>query len=192
MDLQTRVVNILTRPQTEWTVIASESTDVATLFKTYIMVLAAIPPAAAYIGMAVFGVSLPFVGAIRVGVVQGLASAVVQYVLALVGVYVASIVIDKLAPTFNSQSDAMQALKLVAYASTAQWLAGALSIIPALGPLAIVGGLYGIYLFYLGVGPLMKTPSDKVVPYMVVSAVVIMVVMVVTGVVATAMTGAIR
>jgi len=192
MDLQTRVVNILTRPQTEWTVIASESTDVATLFKTYIMVLAAIPPAAAYIGMAVFGVSLPFVGAIRVGVVQGLASAVVQYVLALVGVYVASIVIDKLAPTFNSQSDAMQALKLVAYASTAQWLAGALSIIPALGPLAIVGGLYGIYLFYLGVAPLMKTPSDKVIPYMVVSAVVIMVVMIVTGAVATAMTGAIR
>ena len=192
MDLQTRVVNILTQPQTEWTVIASESTDVATLYKSYIMVLAAIPPAAAYIGMMVFGISLPLMGRYRVGVVQGFTSAVVQYVLSLVGVYVASIVIDKLAPTFKSQSDAIQALKLVAYASTASWLAGALSIIPALSPLAIVGGLYGIYLFYLGVAPLMKTPSDKVIPYMVVSAVVVIVVMFVTGVVATAMTGMMR
>lgn len=192
MDLQTRVVNILTRPQTEWTTIASESTDVATLYRSYIMLLAAIPPVATYLGMMVFGISLPLMGTYRVGVVQGLTSAVVQYVLSLVGVYVASLVIDKLAPTFNSQSDAMQALKLVAYASTASWLAGALSIVPALSPLAIIGGLYGIYLFYLGVAPLMKTPNDKIIPYMVVSAVVVVVVMLVTGAVATAMTGVMR
>lgn len=192
MDLQTRVVNILTRPQTEWTVIASEPTDVATLYKSYIMMLAAIPPAAGYIGMTMFGISVPVMGTVRVGIVQGLTAAVVQYVLALVGVYIASIVIDKLAPTFQSQSDAMRALKLVAYASTPSWLAGALGIIPALSPLAILGGLYGIYLFYLGVAPLMKTPSDKVVPYMAVSALAIIVVMVVTSAVAAAMGGMMR
>jgi hypothetical protein len=192
MDLQTRVVNILTRPQTEWTVIASEPTDVATLYKSYIMMLAAIPPAAGYIGMTLFGISVPVMGTVRVGVVQGLTAAVVQYVLSLVGVYIASIVIDKLAPTFQSQPDAMQALKLVAYASTPSWLAGALGIIPALSPLAILGGLYGIYLFYLGVAPLMKTPSDKVVPYMAVSALAIIVVMVVTTALAAAMGGVMR
>jgi len=179
----------LTRPQTEWTVIASEPTDVATLYKSYIMMLAAIPPAAGYIGMTLFGISVPVMGTVRVGVVQGLTAAVVQYVLSLVGVYIASIVIDKLAPTFQSQPDAMQALKLVAYASTPSWLAGAFGIIPALSPLAIVGGLYGIYLFYLGVAPLMKTPSDKVVPYMAVSALAIIVVMVVTSALAAAMGG---
>lgn len=189
MNLQTRAVNILTQPQTEWTVIASESTDVATLYKSYIMLLAAIPPVASYIGMTVFGVGMGFMGRYRVGIVQGFTSAVVQYVLALVGVYVASIVIDKLAPTFQSQSNPIQALKLVAYASTTSWLAGALNVIPALSPLAIIGGLYGIYLFYLGVAPLMKTPSDKIIPYMVVSAVVVIVVVFLTGVVATSMTG---
>ena len=192
MELQTRVVNILTRPQTEWPVIASESTDVATLYKTYIMMLAAIPPIAGYIGMTVFGISLPLAGTYRVGVVQGLSSTIVQYVLALAGVYIASIIIDKLAPTFQSTSNAMQALKLVAYASTASWVAGALGVIPALAPLAVLGGFYGIYLFYLGVAPLMKTPSDKVIPYMVVSALVVFVVMFDTGVVATTMTGVMR
>ena len=192
MDLQTRAVNILTQPQTEWSVIASESTDVATLYRGYIMLLAAIPPVASYIGMTVFGIGLPLMGRYRVGIVQGFTSAVVQYVLALVGVYVASIVIDKLAPTFQSQSNAIQALKLVAYASTAAWLAGALNVIPALSPLVILGGLYGIYLFYLGVAPLMKTPTDKIIPYMVVSAVVVIVVTFVTGAVATAMTGVMR
>ena len=116
--------------------------------------------------------------------------AIVQYVLGLVGIYVAAVVIDKLAPTFQSQSSTIQALKLVAYASTATWVAGVLNIIPALSVLGILAGLYGIYLFYLGVSPLMKTPSEKVIPYMVVSAIVIIVVMVVVGVCATAITGA--
>ena len=192
MDLQTRAVNILTQPKTEWTVIASETTDAATLYKSYIMILAAIPPVAGYIGMTVFGISLPLMGRYRVGVVQGFTAAVVQYVLSLAGVFVASLVIDKLAPTFKSQSNSMQALKLVAYASTASWLAGALGLLPALAPLAIIGGLYGIYLFYLGVAPLMRTPNDQIIPYIVVSALVVIVVMFVTGVVATAMTGAMR
>ncbi len=37
-------------------------------------------------------------------------------------------------------------------------------------------GLYGIYLFYLGLPHTMKTPGDKTVMYMVVSAVCLIVV----------------
>ena len=62
----------------------------------------------------------------------------------------------------------------------------------ALVGLAVVGGLYAIYLFYLGVGPLMKTPGDKIIPYMVVSAIVVIAVMFLTGIVAAAMTGMAR
>jgi hypothetical protein len=99
-------------------------------------------------------------------------------------------VIDRLAPTFQSRSSAIQALKLVAYAWTATWIAGVVSIVPALAALGILAGLYSIYLFYLGVTPMMKTPSEKVVPYMVVSALVIIVVMAVMGAITTAVTGA--
>ncbi len=189
MNLQTRVVNILARPQTEWPVIAAESDAVATLYKEYIAVLAAIPPLAAFVGMTVVGVPVPMFGRIRVGVVSGLTNTIVQYVLALVGAYVAALVIDKLAPTFQSKSNTIQALKLVAYAATPAWIAGVFGIIPALSPLMILGGLYGIYLFYLGLTPLMHTPQEKVIPYMLVSAVVIIVVMIVAGLLTTAIAG---
>lgn len=188
MDLQTRVVNILTKPGDEWPVIAGETTDAATLIKGYVAILAAIPAVGSFIGSVVVGVSVPFLGSIRVGPVHGFATMIVQYVLSIVGVYVASMVIDKLAPSFESESNAVQALKLVVYASTPSWLAGVLNIVPALGVLGILAGLYGIYLFYLGVTPLMRTPQNKVIPYMLVSAVVVIVVMVIVGVCATALT----
>ncbi len=190
MNLQTRVVNILTKPKEEWPVIAAEPTDVASLYRDYIAILAAIPAVFHFLGMTVIGMSVPFVGTYRVGVAYGITTAIVQYVLTLVGVYVAAFVIDKLAPTFQSQPNLVEALKLVAYASTPAWVAGVLNLIPALSILVLLASLYGIYLFYLGVTPTMKTPQDKVIPYMVVSAIVIIIVWVIVGVITTAITGA--
>jgi hypothetical protein len=188
VNIQTRVVNILTKPKEEWAVIAAETTDAKTLTTSYIAILAAIPPAAAFIGMSIIGIGAYLGTTYRIGIVRGLSSAIVQYVLSIVGVHLAAIVIDKLAPTFKSQPSAIQSLKLVTYASTASWVAGVLNILPPLTTLAFLAGLYGIYLFYLGMTPLMKTPDDQVLPYMVVSAIVVIVVMVVAGVLAGALT----
>ena len=172
MNLQTRVVNILTKPVDEWSVIAAEPTDVASLFKEYIAILAAIPPVCLFLGLTVVGV--PVLG--RLGFGTALTAAITGYVGALVGVYIAAIVIEKLAPTFGSSGDTTQALKLVAYAYTPAWVAGVLYLLVVLAPLAIIAGLYAIYIFYLGLTPMMKTPKDKVIPYMIVSALVIIVV----------------
>ncbi len=190
MNLQTRVVNILTKPKEEWPVIAAEPTDVPSLFRNYIAILAAIPAVFHFLGMTVIGIPVPFAGTIRMGVAYGITSAVIQYVLTLVGVYVAAFVIDKLAPTFQSQPNLVEALKLVAYASTPAWVAGVLNLIPALSILVLLASLYGIYIFYLGVTPTMKTPADKVIPYMVVAAIVIIIVWVVVAAITAALTGA--
>ncbi len=48
---------------------------------------------------------------------------------------------------------------------------------------------YAVYLFYLGLPILMQTPADKVVPFMVVSAVVVVVLTVVVGAILAALTG---
>ncbi len=175
-NLKDRVVKILTTPKTEWPVIEAESTDAATLYKSYIAILAAIPVVASFIGSVIIGTSVPFVGTYRTPIGTALTILILSYVLSLASVYVSALIIDKLAPTFDSKPDMIQALKLVAYASTASWVAGALNIIPLLGALvALVGGLYAIYLFYLGLPVMMKTPEAKVIAYMVVSAVVMIV-----------------
>jgi uncharacterized membrane protein (DUF485 family) len=188
-DLKDRVVKILTQPKTEWEVIEAETTSTSSLYREYIAILAAIPALANFVGLSLVGITVPILGTIRIGVVRGLANAVVSYVLALVGVYVAAVVIEKLAPSFESRPDRLQALKLVAYASTPVWLAGILAIIPALAVLIILIGLYSIYLFYLGVPVLMKTPMAKVVPYMIVAAIVTIVISFVMGTVAGSVTG---
>ncbi|MEW5975414.1 MAG: Yip1 family protein [Acidobacteriota bacterium] len=165
MDLQTRVTRIITKPALEWPVIASESTTVKQLYTDYILLLAAIPVLCLLVRRILVGRGL--------WLQEGLSHLVVQYLFALAGVYVAAFVIEKLAPSFQSSGTTIDALKLVAYASTPGWIAGVLLLLPGLGALSILAGLYGIYLFYLGLPFLMKTPKEKVIPYMLVSAIVI-------------------
>ena len=190
MDLKTRATNILTKPAAEWPVIAAESDS-------------ADGPHHELCGAAVCHFrDLQFHrvvdhrrvdaidGNIRAPIASGLTSAVVRFVLGLVGIYVSAIIIEKLAPTFQSKGDTTQAMKLVVFASTPVWVAGVLQIIPALGLLVILAALYAVYLFYLGLPPVMHTPGDKVIPYMVVAAIVIFVINLCFGFVAAAVTGA--
>jgi hypothetical protein len=190
MDLKTRATNILTKPAAEWPAIAAEATTPADLITTYAVPLSAIPAVCSFIGLSIVGMSLPLVGTIRTPIVSGLASAVVRFVLGIVGLYVSAIIIEKLAPTFQSKGDTTQALKLVVFASTPVWIAGILQIIPALGLLVILAALYAVYLFYLGLPAVMRTPGDKVIPYMVVAAIVIIVINFCFGLVAAAVSGA--
>ncbi|MFN8007856.1 MAG: Yip1 family protein [Terriglobia bacterium] len=179
MNLQNRIVNILMKPNEEWPVIADEATDVATLYKEYIAVMAAIPAICGFLGVVILGINLPVVGAYRVSISSALTGMVVQYVLSLAGIYLAAIIIDQLAPNFQSSGGLIQALKVVAYGATPSWVAGVLGLIPALGILGAIASLYGIYLVYLGLPPVMKTPPEKVLPFMAVSAVVVVVIFVV-------------
>jgi hypothetical protein len=176
MNLQERVTRILKQPKAEWPVIEAESTDVATLYRSYIVPLAAIPAICGFIGMVVIGISLPFVGRYRYGFAEALRVELIQYVGQLIGCFVSAFVIAKLGPTFSSRDDQVQALKLVAYATTPVWIAGVLNLIPMLAVLIIFAAIYAVYLFYLGVPVLMKTPPEKVIAYMLVSVVVIIVV----------------
>jgi hypothetical protein len=188
-SLVDRVKRILMDPKAEWPVIEREQTTVEKLFREYIALLAAIPVLATMIGSVVIGVTIPFVGTIRTPIVQAVVTAAFSYVFALVGVYIAAFVVDKLAPTFDSKPDFTQALKLVAYAYTPVWIAGVLNIIPVLSILVLLAALYSVYLFYLGLPVMMKTPEPKVIVYMVVAAVVMLVVGFVMAAIAVAMAG---
>jgi hypothetical protein len=190
MDLKTRATNILTKPAAEWPVIAAERAEPMDLVTSYAAPLSAIPAICGFIGLSIIGVSMPLMGTFRTGIVSGLTSAVVRFVLGIVGLYGSAIIIEKLAPTFQSKGDTTQAMKLVVFASTPVWIAGVLQIIPALGLLVILAALYAVYLFYLGLTPVMQTPGDKVIPYMVVAAIVIFVINLCFGFVAAAVSGA--
>ena len=71
-----------------------------------------------------------------------------------------ALIIDALAPTFNGTKNQIQALKVAAYCSTASWMAGIFALIPGLRFFGILG-LYSLYLLYLGLPVLMKSPQGK-------------------------------
>jgi len=180
MNLVDRAKKIVLQPKQEWQVIANEPQTVQGIYTQYVMILAAIPAVAAFVGFSLIGMS-GFGASYRMPIAAGVAHMIVSYVLALGMVYVLALIIDALAPTFAGQKNFMQALKVAAFAPTASWLAGVFYIIPALGILAVIGGLYSLYLLYLGLAPLMKTPEDKSVPYTVVVILVAIVLTFVVG-----------
>ena len=160
-----RAKNICLTPTTEWPVIAAEPATPGGLITGYVVPLAAIGAIAGFIGGSIVGQTLPFAGTYRVPLVSGLVAAVLMLGLAVVGVFVLSLVINALAPTFGGEKNSTQALKVAVYSYTPAWIAAALNIIPVLGILAIFGAFYGMYLLYLGLPRLMKCPEDKAIPY---------------------------
>jgi hypothetical protein len=182
MDLVQRVKQILLSPRTEWPVIDAEVTTPAELYKSYIVPLAAIGPIAQIIGYSVFGITVPFMGTYRVPIGSAITSALVGFILTLVGTYVLALIIDGLAPTFNGQRSQIQALKVAAYSSTASWVAAIFALVPGLRLLTILG-LYSVYLLYLGLPILMKSPRDKAMGYTAVVIVAAIVLFMVIGVI---------
>jgi Yip1 domain len=179
-----RAKDLLMKPREEWAVIDNEPATVSGLFTSYVMILAAIPAIATMLclflfvphGVTVYGV---YIGISTTSIVVG---AVLQYVLGLASVYIIAMIIDALAPSFGSTKDQMKAMKVAAYYPTAYWLLAVLLIIPGIGLLgSLVGGIYSLYLLYLGLPILMKTPQDKVLGYFIVTLIVAIVVLGVIG-----------
>ncbi|MDD3836451.1 MAG: Yip1 family protein [Phenylobacterium sp.] len=174
-NLIQRVKDILLRPGDTWRVIDTEPASVGSLYKSYIIPLAAIPAVASFIGMMVFGLGIPGIAVFKPGIGFALGNAVVSYLLSLASVYILALIIDALAPTFGGQKNSIQALKVATYSYTAAWVAGIFSLFPPLSVLGLLG-LYSFFLLYKGLPVLMKTPEEKAIPYVAVSIIAAIVV----------------
>ena len=168
MPMVERIKAICLKPNVEWPVIEAETTSTRDLMIGYVAPLAAIGPIASFVGGVFIGRTIPFIGTYHVPLVSGLTLAVVSYVLSLVGIFVLSLIINGLAPSFGGQKSSAQALKVAVYSYTPAWVAGVLTVVTALGVLAIVAAFYGLYLLYLGLPVLMKSPKEKSAGYTIV------------------------
>jgi Yip1 domain len=182
MSIITRAKNILLTPKTEWEVIRTETDTPQSLLGKYVIPMALIPAIAFFIGYGLVGFDAVI---FRVtGIRWGLIMALNSFITSILTYYICTFVVDALAPSFGSEKNIGRSAQLVAYSSTAIWVAGIFNIIPSLSILAILG-LYSIYLFYLGVPVMKKTPEDKRIAYMVVGAIVIVVVWFVVNMIVT-------
>lgn len=153
MNLLERVKNILLQPREEWRVIEAEKTTVTEVLVRYALPLSAIGPLALIVGNSLFGA--------RVSILESLIGAVSIFVLQLILLFIIAYIIAALAQVFSGQRNFSQAFKVAVYTSTPTWVAGILNVFPALSPVVVLATLYGIYLLYLGLPVLMKSPLEK-------------------------------
>ena len=173
MPLLTRCRRILFSPIAEWQRIGKECSPVRALLAGYVIPMALIPAVASFIGYGFIGVNgLRF----RVrGLYWGSAMAIDSFITSLVVYWLGTYIVDWLGIGFGSKRNAKRAAQLVAYSYTPAWIAGIFFLWPSLHGL-IALGLYGVYLFHLGIPVLKPGQRDQRISYTIISAILLIVV----------------
>lgn len=200
VTIMERAKAILFKPADEWPKIAAEPSNTSSILTKYAIPLIAIGPVCTLIGSQVFGFGM-FGFSYRPSFMGSLSTAIIGFVMGVVGLFVLAFIANFLAPKFGAPEagpalapeqggtdSKLNAFKLVAYSSTAAWVVGIFNLIPMLGILGILG-LYSIYLFYTGAGPLMKVPQDKAGGYTAVTIVLAIILFFIAGAVTSAIGG---
>ena len=162
-----RAKGIILDPKQEWERIATEKSGHKKVFLNWLLPLSLIPALAALIGFGIIGYS---VGGIHIASLNlGLRQGLLQFAAMIGGAYLTAFVINALAEKYASEKNLDQAFALIAYAYTPACLGGIFQIIPSLAFIGSLAGLYSLYLLYIGLPVLMKTPPEKNTAYFVVS-----------------------
>jgi hypothetical protein len=172
MSLVVRAKQMILRPVTGWRSIGEERSTVRALLRSYVLPMALIPAAASFIGYGFVGVDgfLFRVSGLYWGAVMAINSLITSLAVYWLGTYI----VDRMAPGFGATRELGRSAQLVAYSSTPAWLAGIFYALPTLQE-GVVLGLYGVYLFYLGIPVLKKMPDDQRVAFTISSAIVIII-----------------
>ncbi len=173
MNLIERAKNILLTPKTEWDVVNNETPDTTKILTSYIIPLVAVGTVAAFIGWGLIGKS--YYGFKIKSTELGIRYALITLIAGIASTFLMAFVVDALAPTFKSEKNFGKSFQLAAYSYTAGWVGGILNIMPSLAIVGSLIGLYGLYLLYLGLPKLKKTPQDQVTSYFVASLVAMIV-----------------
>lgn len=173
-----RVINILLKPTSEWQVISNEPSSVGRIFGGFAIPFSVLQAVAGVVALGVLGIGSDMMAqaGLSISMPAIIWRMVVGFVLSLVLLYALAYIGSLIAPSFNGNSDTVQALKLFTYSSTPTWLIGVvtpffmgspgLMILFGLLSFAAIG--YAIYLIYIGAGPVMGITQDKLAGFTVV------------------------
>ncbi|MBT3209339.1 MAG: DUF1282 family protein [Bacteroidetes bacterium] len=171
MDLKfiiERVKGIISIPAKEWKIIQNEIVDRNDLIKKYALPLIGVGALFTLGGTALFG---------TYSLLYTFLNAISVFVTYFLGMYISAFAINEIAPSFGSRKDINVSFKLVIYSSTAIYLAIIVSgIHPDIFGFVKIFYFYSIYLFWLGITPMLHTPEDKKLGFVIVSILIFVVV----------------
>lgn len=173
-----RAQQILLNPKSCWTQIKSEELSVREIYIRYLLVLYAIAPVCMLIKSSIIGYSIPIIGkTYRTPFFGTLFHQILFYLVGLALIYVSAIIVEKLAPKFEGQTDTTNAFRLVAYSLTPACLVSFFVLFGALGSIiALLGGIYSLYVFFQGISPMTGVPEPRRPAFFIVLALVVILV----------------
>lgn len=154
-------IALVTNPKAFMTSRADSAPPLRSTITNYVAILAVMPFLFTLIGYLIFHRTLsPYSYAA--------AAAILQYIFNLVSVTVVAYVLFVLAPRFGSVANLNISTKIVSYAYTPVFLIAIFDVYPPLGEvLAILAFLYGLYILWMGLPIVLKTPEAKRVTYLI-------------------------
>lgn len=148
------------------------------LLAGFVIPMALIPAVASFIGYGFIGVNGR---RFRVrGLYWGSAMAIDSFITSLAVYWLGTYIVDWLGTGFESKKNVGRTAQIVAYSYTPAWIAGIFFIWPSLHGL-IALGLYGVYLFYLGIPVLKPGRSDQRISYTIISAILLIIIRFLVG-----------
>ncbi|MBO0716372.1 MAG: YIP1 family protein [Rhizobiales bacterium] len=167
MNAFVRAKAILIDSAAAWRGIEKDIGDPVFLLSRYVAVLALIPALSGFVGATLIGAIAPSGAVVRADLIDGLFGAIFSYAASFAIVVLLALIIDLLVPLFGGGRDFQDAFKLAVYSFTPLWLAGIFLLLPGLRFLLLTG-VYGIYLFWLGVPRLTRLPEGQAVNFTVI------------------------
>ena len=164
MNALSRAKAMLADPTAEWTAVEKESGDPAFLLSRYVAPLALIPALCSAIGASAIGVIIPDGTLARTPPFDGVFGAIFGYAESVAVVLVLGLIINFIAPLFDTRRNFDSAFKLAVYSYTPVWLTGIFLLLPGLRFLTLLG-CYGSYVAWTGLPRLMKSPPEHTQSY---------------------------
>jgi hypothetical protein len=154
-SLVNRVINILTKPASEWAAIEAEPSSTGKLI-TYAALLSVLPVVFSLLAILI----TPFGSYIFQVMSLLIKLLILTYLMALVPPVALGYILDALTPQLGGQKNSSNAMKLAIYSGTAYWV-GSVGLILSPWLWLVIGVGYAGYLLWVGTPILMKTAADK-------------------------------
>jgi hypothetical protein len=158
------VWGLFSQPKKEWKSIKGERCSVGKCFCSHVLILAAIPAIAGYIGTTQVGWSFGGFEVHKLTTQSALQIAILTYLTMLVAVFSLGKAIHWMGQTYGSRQTLPQAIALAAYTATPLWIMGFFFLYPVLWVNMLIGLpalAYTVYLLYTGVPVMMSVSQER-------------------------------
>jgi hypothetical protein len=158
------VWGLIFQPKKEWKSIKDERCSIGKCYCSHVLILAAIPAIAGYIGTTQVGWSFGGFEVHKLTTQSALQIAILTYLTMLVAVFSLGKAIHWMGQTYGSKQTLPQAIALAAYAATPLWLMGFFFLYPVLWFNMLIGLpalAYTVYLLYTGVPVMMSVTQER-------------------------------